>query len=139
MQRWPLVLSWSAMLGKFGLICYDDSMELPDNPFLLKQRKQNRIYIREAARLLNRRMGTLRRWDQENALPKHLRPHRGHGGSNWRFWTSEQIEGIKEWIRETERYPGKSLPHYNPTEKDLEKAIKKMRGVKHQTSERLRD
>ena len=85
------------------------------------------IFIREAARLLNRRMGTLRRWDAEDILPEHLRPHRGHGGSKWRFWTPDQIEGIREWVRDTNRHSGNGLKNYNPTEKDLEKAINKMR------------
>jgi hypothetical protein len=83
------------------------------------------IYIREAAGILNRRMGTLRKWEQLGALPENLRSHRGH--SNWRFWTEEQIEGIKEWIRDTDRRSGKGLPHYNPTEKELDAAIERMR------------
>src|SRR5438309_965319 len=83
------------------------------------------IYIREAAELLNRRMGTLRKWEQQKVLPKPLRSHRGTRG--WRYWTPEQIEGIKEWIRDTGRFSGNALPHYNPTEKQLDKAIEKMR------------
>jgi DNA-binding transcriptional MerR regulator len=84
-----------------------------------------RIYIREAAQLLNRRMATLRKWEQINALPPHLQPHRGNRG--WRYWTPEQIEGIREWLRDTDRRPGKGLPHYNPTELQLERAISAMR------------
>lgn len=84
-----------------------------------------RIYIREAAELLNRRMATLRKWEQIGVLPAHLRPHRGE--RDWRYWTQEQIEGIREWIRSTDRRPGKGLPFYNPTEKELDKAIELMR------------
>jgi hypothetical protein len=84
-----------------------------------------KIYIREAANLLKRRMGTLRKWDQQGILPEHLRSHRGERG--WRFWTPEQIEGIKNWIRDTNRYSGNAFPHYNPTENDLDKAIELMR------------
>jgi hypothetical protein len=84
-----------------------------------------RIYIREAAEILNRRMGTLRKWEQLGVLPEHLRSHRGR--SNWRFWTEDQIEAIKEWIRDTDRRSGKGLPHYNPTEKELDAAIERMR------------
>jgi hypothetical protein len=84
-----------------------------------------RIYIREAAELLNRRMATLRKWEQLNLLPPHLMPHRGHRG--WRYWTEDQIEGIRQWLRETDRRPGKGLPHYNPTEQQLDKAIAAMR------------
>lgn len=84
-----------------------------------------RVYIREAADLLNRRMATLRKWEQLGVLPEDLLPHRGTRG--WRYWTPEQISGIREWIRETDRRPGKGLPHYNPTEKQLDKAIEAMR------------
>ena len=84
-----------------------------------------RIYIREAAELLDRRMATLRKWEQLGILPKHLLPQRGY--RDWRYWTPDQIEGIREWIRETDRRPGKGLPHYNPTEAALERAIQQMR------------
>lgn len=114
-------------------------MAFSENPFIAKQLPQERIYIREAAAILNRRMGTLRKWDQTKVLPEHLRPHRGHGGSNWRFWTPDQIDGIKEWVRTTERYTGKALPYYNPTEKELDRAIAKMRDVRHKSPQRLED
>lgn len=84
-----------------------------------------KVYIREAADLLNRRMATLRKWEQLDVLPAHLRPHRGARG--WRYWTPEQIEGLRDWIRETDRRPGKGLPHYNPTERELDRAIESMR------------
>lgn len=84
-----------------------------------------RIYIREAAEALNRRMATLRKWEQLGILPPQLMPHRGQRG--WRYWTQEQIEGIRDWLRDTDRRPGKGLPHYNPTEQQLDKAIKAMR------------
>jgi hypothetical protein len=88
--------------------------------------ERERIYIREAAELLNRRMGTVRKWEQTGVLPEHLRAYRAET-TGWRWWTAEQIEGIKEWIRDTQRYSGTGLPHYNPTEKKLERAIKRMR------------
>lgn len=90
-----------------------------------KEQGGERIYIREAAEALNRRMSTLRKWEQLGVLPRHLKSQRGIRG--WRYWTPEQIEGIKEWIRKTDRRPGKGLPHYNPTEKDLDRAIQQMR------------
>lgn len=83
------------------------------------------IYIREASQLLNRRMGTLRKWEQTNVLPQKLRAHRGE--RNWRYWTPEQIIGIQEWLRDTDRRSGKALPHWNPTERDLDAAIEAMR------------
>ena len=84
-----------------------------------------RIYIREAAAALNRQMATLRKWEQLDVLPEHLRPARGDRG--WRYWTPDQIEGIKQWIRDTDRRPGKGLPHYDPTEAELDRAIAAMR------------
>jgi hypothetical protein len=89
------------------------------------QQRAERVYIREASEILDRRMATLRKWEQLSVLPPHLMPHRGHRG--WRYWTPDQIRGIQEWLRETDRRPGKGLPHYNPTEKELEKAIEAMR------------
>jgi hypothetical protein len=84
-----------------------------------------RVYIRDAAEALNRRIATLRKWEQLGVLPHHLIPHRGERG--WRYWTPEQIEGMKQWIKETDRRPGKGLPHYDPTEEDLNRAIAMMR------------
>jgi hypothetical protein len=87
--------------------------------------RAERIYIREAAELLDRRMGTLRKWEQLGLLPAHLLPQRGERG--WRYWTPEQLEGIKQWIKETDRRPGKGLPYYDPTATELEKAVESMR------------
>lgn len=84
-----------------------------------------RIYIRQASEMLNRRMATMRKWEQLGLLPEHLLPHRGSRG--WRYWTPEQIEGIRKWIKETDRRPGKGLPYYDPTEKELDRAIAAMR------------
>lgn len=89
------------------------------------EQSAERVYIREAAELLGRRMATLRKWEQLGVLPPHLRPHRGNRG--WRYWTPDRIEGIREWLRDTDRRPGKGLPHYNPTEAQLDAAIKAMR------------
>ena len=95
------------------------------------------IYIREAALLLDRRMGTLRKWEQLGILPKHLIPQRGQKG--WRYWTPKQIEGIELWIRETNRKPGKGLPHYNPTQKELNEVYKKMRKPRKRYMGKLRE
>lgn len=95
------------------------------------------IYIREAAELLNRRLGTVRKWDRNGILPEHLRPMRGPRG--WRYWTPGQIEMIKEWMRETEFHAGRGLPHWNPTEKELDKAINAMRRVHNYKKPRLEE
>src|SRR4051794_34943114 len=87
----------------------------------IEQDGAERIYIREAAEELNRRMGTLRKWEQLGVLPDELLPRRGDRG--WRYWTRPQLEGLKHWVRETDRRPGKGLPHYDPTEAELDRAI----------------
>jgi hypothetical protein len=92
-----------------------------------------RIYIREAAQLLDRRMATLRKWDELDVLPEDLRPLRGERG--WRYWTPEQIEGIKAWMRETDRRPGKGLPYYDPDQDQVERAIENMRKPRTAQSE----
>jgi len=97
------------------------------------EQREQRVYIRDAAKLLNRRMATLRKWEQLGVLPDELLPHRGSRG--WRYWTPDQVEGIKEWLKETDRRPGKGLPHYDPTEKDLNRAIEAMRRPKRRSSE----
>jgi transposase len=88
---------------------------------------EERVYIKEAAQLLNRRMDTLRRWDGKNELPKHLRPYREPTGRRWRYWTKDQIEGIKQWMKDTDRRPGKGLPYYDPDEAQVEKQLEAMR------------
>lgn len=98
---------------------------------------KDHIYIREAAALLHRRMGTLRKWDQQGILPDHLRSHRGI--RNWRYWTKEQIVQIKDWIRETDRRSGKALKHWNPTEKELDEAIEAMRRPHTQSRPRIEE
>ena len=97
---------------------------------------EQRVYIREAAAILNRRMGTLRKWENMGVLPKELLPKRGKRG--WRYWTPVQLAGIRKWIRDTNRYSGTALPNYNPTEKELDAVIKKLRRRKHRTIEKER-
>jgi hypothetical protein len=71
--------------------------------------EEEMIFIGQASELLDRRIGTLRLWDEMGVLPLHLRPQRGP--RRWRYWTPLQIEGIKEWIIKTDRRPGTGLPH----------------------------
>lgn len=89
----------------------------------------DRVYIREAAEILNRRMDTLRRWERPGVLPKHLKPHREKTGRRWRYWSRQQIEGIKKWLVDTDRRPGKGLPTLpDLTPEEAEEMITKMRG-----------
>lgn len=95
---------------------------------------EERIYIKDAAILLNRRMDTLRRWELRGELPKALIPHREPTGRKWRYWTPEQIEGIKTWMEETDRRPGKGLPYYNPDADQVEAQLEAMRKPRKKTS-----
>ena len=70
-------------------------------------------------------MGTLRKWEKDKVLPKQLRSRRGERG--WRYWTPEQIEGIKQWMNETDRRPGIGLPHYSPSPAQTQEVIHKLR------------
>jgi transposase len=98
---------------------------------------ERHIYIREVAEILDRRMATLRKWEQLGVLPEHLRPQRGQRG--WRYWTESQVEGLKEWVQETERWPGKGLPYYNPTEEKINQSINSMRKPRKNRAARPRN
>jgi hypothetical protein len=86
----------------------------------------NEIYINEAAELVGRKPGTLRSWEYNDMLPKHLLPARNNRG--WRFWTPEQIEGIKRWLIDEDIRPGKGLVHYRPDAARVERHIARQRG-----------
>lgn len=67
-----------------------------------------RLYsIGEVAEELDRVPHTIRIWIYQNRLPKHLLPQRDD--RNWRFWTLEQIEGLKQWLVKEDMRPGKGL------------------------------
>ena len=67
-----------------------------------------RLYsIGEAAEALDRVPHTLRIWIYQNRLPEHLLPQRDD--RNWRYWTEEQIEGLKQWVVDQDMRPGKGL------------------------------
>jgi hypothetical protein len=86
---------------------------------------QVRLYINHVGDLVNRRPGTVRLWVKQELLPEHLMPVRDE--RNWRYWTPEQAEGIKEWIISSNRKPGSGLPHYDPTDAAVNRAIGLMR------------
>lgn len=90
--------------------------------------EEERIYIREAADMLDRRIGTLRKWESTRVLPRHLRPQRGKRG--WRWWTKEQIEAIKVWIEETDRRPGRGLPHIDQRNADPDLVQQQIRAMR---------
>src|SRR3954454_7171242 len=96
-----------------------------------------RVYIREAAEILDRRIAAVRKWEQLGVWPKRLIPHRGP--RNWRYWTPEQIEGLQKWIRTTERRPGKGLSHWHPSEAQIKTTIGNMRKPNQNKSEAPRN
>jgi hypothetical protein len=87
--------------------------------------EKRKIYIREATEMLDRRAGTLRSWQYDGVLPKPLLPHRDERG--WRYWTPDQIEGIKKWIKDTDRRPGKALKGVSKNPERVTTHIHRMR------------
>lgn len=100
--------------------------------------QEDRIYIREAAQILNRRMDTLRKWDRQGILPKKLQPKREKTGRRWRYWTATQVKGIADWMERTDRRPGKGLPHWTPSQEDIDDMIEKLRTPRRRDSVRSR-
>lgn len=93
-----------------------------------------RIYIAELAEVVNRRRATIRRWcnsrDSSPTLPPELMPQRvitQTTQDGWRYWTEEQVEGIKVWMRENNVRPGSGLNHYRPTPAQEDALIERMR------------
>jgi hypothetical protein len=73
----------------------------PENP-----REEGHVYIDELAKLVDREMGTIRKWER-HLLPKRLMSKRGYRG--WRFWTDKQVygkDGILVWMDKNDMRPG---------------------------------
>lgn len=69
-----------------------------------------RIYIDELATLVHRQVGTIRRWEADGKLPKHLLPKRG--SRRRRYWTHTQVHGkrgILVWMKKNNIRPGWQL------------------------------
>lgn len=81
------------------------------------EQQVDKVYITEVAEAVNRRPATVRHWERNGILPKHLRSTRADRG--WRYWTREQVEGIKQWLIDEDMRPGKGLPHYKPTPEQI--------------------
>jgi hypothetical protein len=70
-------------------------------------RQENIVFIDELAKILNRKQGTIRKWEREGMLPKKLLPRRGK--RNWRYWTDGQVwgpNGIIAWMEKNDMRPG---------------------------------
>jgi hypothetical protein len=69
-------------------------------------REAGRVYIDELAKIVDREMGTIRKWER-TVLPKRLHSKRGYRG--WRYWTDKQVwgeKGIINWMAENDMRPG---------------------------------
>src|SRR4051812_37306601 len=74
-----------------------------------KTREPGRVYIDELRPIIDREMGTIRKWER-TILPKRLHSKRGYRG--WRFWTDNQVwgkNGIIEWMAKNDMRPGKLM------------------------------
>lgn len=70
-------------------------------------RRSQPIYIDELARILDRRIGTIRRWHTDGRLPKGLKPKRGT--RRRRYWTRTQVYkkgGLIDWMKANDMRPG---------------------------------
>lgn len=79
---------------------------MPRKPKGFKGREKGRVYIDELRTVLNREMGTIRKWER-TILPKRLHSKRGYRG--WRYWTDEQVwgdKGIVVWMEKNDMRPG---------------------------------
>jgi DNA-binding transcriptional MerR regulator len=68
------------------------------------------ISITELGEIVTRKINTIRKWEREGRLPKHLIPRRGDNGR--RFWTHEQVygqRGIIKWMERNDMRPGKYI------------------------------
>lgn len=68
------------------------------------------IYINDLAEVVNREIGTIRKWESTGKLPKHLTPRRGDRG--WRCWTHAQVygpRGIIAWMKKHDMRPGREF------------------------------
>ena len=78
-------------------------------------REEGRVYIDELAKIVDRELGTIRKWERL-LLPKRLHSKRGYRG--WRYWTDKQIwgrDGILDWMDKNDMRPGNLV---TPPEKE---------------------
>jgi DNA-binding transcriptional MerR regulator len=68
-------------------------------------KKEKRYTVSEVAEKVGRSAHSVRLWDRYSKLPTELMAQRDDSG--WRYWTEEQVEGIKIWLLDI--YPGKGI------------------------------
>lgn len=101
----------------------------------LVPREEGLVYIDELARVVNREMGTIRKWEREGRLPKRLLPKRGT--RNWRCWTHNQVygkNGVIEWMRKNDMRPGNTVT--DPSKED--EHVAHLRKPKYLTGHQIR-
>jgi hypothetical protein len=90
---------------------------MPRKPKGFQGREEGRVYIDELKPILDREMGTIRKWER-TILPKRLHSKRGYRG--WRYWTDEQVwgdKGIVVWMDKNDMRPGNLV---TPPEKEAQ-------------------
>ena len=91
-----------------------------------KPKEEERIYIGQLAEQIHREMGTIRKWEREGRLPKHLRPRRGK--RDHRYWTPKQVEGIKQWMKRNDMRPGRVVTPPSKEDEHIEH-LRKPKGM----------
>lgn len=86
----------------------------------------DRVSIAGLATAIDRRPSTIRTWCRFGRLPEHLRPTR-RDGDGWRFWSPEQVEGIKAWMRQEGMAPGAGLRNFDPTDEQSDDFLARLR------------
>lgn len=96
--------------------------------------KNKRISIGELSLLINRRVGTIRKWESEGKLPKKLMPKRTKGGH--RYWTESQVKQIVEWMERKDIRPGNLLVHPDNTDGHIEN-LRRPKFINKQMAKRI--
>lgn len=108
---------------------------IPPMPKSASIPEEDRIYIDELARLTHRQVGTIRRWEADKRLPKHLLP-KGRGKRRMRYWTHAQVHGargILVWMAKNDMRPGRLI-----TDPDKEhEHVEHLRKPKHITGHHI--
>jgi DNA-binding transcriptional MerR regulator len=97
------------------------------------QKTDREVFMSELSELVNRKPATIRHWHRTGVLPKELLPQKNSRG--WRYWTPKQAEGIKTWLRKTDRRPGRGLPHYQPDEQQIARHLEGQRAPRKRRHE----
>jgi hypothetical protein len=77
-------------------------------------REEGHVYIDELALIVDRAMGTIRKWER-SLLPKRLHSKRGYRG--WRYWRDDQVwgkNGILDWMEKNDMRPGNLVASPDP-------------------------